>query len=84
MSATDIGQATTIPLTWLVIVALFLLTTYGGGVAWLVSMHSDVDQAKRDVAEAKVDNREVLSTIRRLDHSVIQIKAKLKIPDDRD
>lgn len=79
MRAVEINDQTQVPLAWLVTVSVFLATTGAGGVFWLSTMYSDLAQAKRDIVETKSDNREIVSTLRRLDRNMLKVQVKMGI-----
>jgi hypothetical protein len=78
----EITENTKVPLSALFSLLAIFCTLGVGGIFWISTLYSDVAQAKRDIIEAKADNKETQMSVRRIEAGVQQIKYKLGIKSE--
>jgi hypothetical protein len=81
MKSLTLDDQTKVPFRWLIGV---VVGTVAGGAFWLSTMYSDLAQAKREIAEQKVDQKDIKKTLERIDRGLLKVQVKMGIRPDRD
>lgn len=83
--AIKVDDRTHVPLIWLAVVSVFLMSITATGSFFISALNSDVIQVKSAIADEKKEKSETDKFLRRLDRTLLKVQLKMGItPEPED